>query len=229
MKGLVFRTRMLPLRPEAQFRCQQAGTVCAGYPPLWSPGSCRNGSLCQLWITRSDPNWGQQGYWAGSSVVGREILPPQELCVDKLGVKRPAVGVFIPLVRQRFDLIVPLRLENESSSALNIYSSRTHGFTGEDIARAEVFGEQSAKTLRLELRLSRLQEAKDNLDAAMKNRTATDIAVGVIMAQNRCSQEAAMTVLRKASNSRNEKLRDAAAGVIDSVAPSTGLRTHFDE
>jgi GAF domain-containing protein len=46
---------------------------------------------------------------------------------------------------------VPLRLEGESTAALNIYSSRPHGITGEDIARAELFGEQSAKTLRLEL------------------------------------------------------------------------------
>jgi GAF domain-containing protein len=124
---------------------------------------------------------------------------------------------------------VPLRLEGDSTAALNIYSSRPHGISGEDIARAEQFGEQSAKTLRLELRLTRLQEAKDNLEAAMKNRTAIDIAVGVIMAQNRCSQDAAVTILRKASSSRNMKLHDVAAAVIESVSPSTPLRTYFDE
>jgi len=124
---------------------------------------------------------------------------------------------------------VPLRLEGESSAALNVYSSRAHGFSGEDIARAELFGEQSAKTLRLELRLARLQDAKENLEAAMKNRTAIDVAVGVIMAQNRCSQDAAMTILRKASNSRNVKLRDVAAAVIASASPTASLRTHFDE
>jgi AmiR/NasT family two-component response regulator len=63
----------------------------------------------------------------------------------------------------------------------------------------------------------------------MKSRTAIDIAVGVIMAQNRCSQAAAMEILRKASNSRNIKLRDVAAGVIQSISPDPELRTHFDE
>ncbi len=63
----------------------------------------------------------------------------------------------------------------------------------------------------------------------MKSRTAIDIAVGVIMAQNRCSQSAAMAILRTASNSRNIKLRDVAAGVIESVSPDPALRTHFDE
>ena len=124
---------------------------------------------------------------------------------------------------------VPLQLEGDSTAALNIYSSRPHGITGEDIARAELFAEQSAKTLRLELRLARLQDAKDNLEAAMKNRTAIDVAVGVIMAQNRCSQDAAITILRKASNSRNMKLHDLAAGVIESVYPRAPLVTYFDE
>ena len=124
---------------------------------------------------------------------------------------------------------VPLRLEGESTAALNVYSSRPHGISGEDIARAELFAEQSSKTLRLELRLARLQDAKDNLEAAMKNRTAIDVAVGVIMAQNRCSQDAAITILRKASNSRNMKLHDVAVGVIASISSEPRLSTHFDE
>ncbi|MDQ4046226.1 MAG: GAF domain-containing protein, partial [Actinomycetota bacterium] len=58
---------------------------------------------------------------------------------------------------------VPLTLEGDSTAALNIYSSQAHGFTGEDIARAEHFGEQSAKTLRLELRLARLKDTKEDM------------------------------------------------------------------
>jgi GAF domain-containing protein len=126
-------------------------------------------------------------------------------------------------------LCVPLDLEGDSSAALNIYSSAVLGFSGADIARAERFGEQSAKTLRLELRLTQLRDAKEDLEAAMKSRTAIDIAVGVIMAQNRCSQAAAMAILRRASNSRNIKLRDVAAGVIQSISPDPQLHTHFDQ
>lgn len=126
-------------------------------------------------------------------------------------------------------LCVPLELEGDSSAALNIYSSAVLGFSVEDIARAELFGEQSAKTLRLELRLTQLRDAKEDLEAAMKSRTAIDIAVGVIMAQNRCGQATAMAILRKASNSRNIKLRDVAVGVIQSISPDPELRTHFDE
>jgi GAF domain-containing protein len=124
---------------------------------------------------------------------------------------------------------IPLQLEGDSSAALNIYSSAVHAFSPADIARAEMFGEQSAKTLKLELRFAQLRDAKEDLEAAMRSRTAIDIAVGVIMGQNRCSQAAAMAILRKASNSRNVKLRDVAAGVIESVSPDPALRTHFEE
>jgi hypothetical protein len=124
---------------------------------------------------------------------------------------------------------VPLPLEGDSSAALNIYSSLAHGFSAEDIARAELFGEQSAKTLRLELRLARLQYAKDDLESAMKSRTAIDMAVGVVMAQNRCSQKEAMAILVRASSSRNIKLRDVAVGLIESIAPRTEVVTYFDE
>lgn len=124
---------------------------------------------------------------------------------------------------------IPLRLEGESAGALNIYASRAHGFTGEDIARAELFGVQSSKTLTLELRVAQLQDAKEDLAAAMKSRTTIDVAVGAIMAQNRCSQAAAMAILRNASSTRNIKLRDVAAGVIESISPSTGIVTYFEE
>lgn len=126
-------------------------------------------------------------------------------------------------------LCVPLQMDGDSTAALNFYSSREYGFSGEDIDRAELFGEQSAKTLRLELRLARLQYAKEDLEAAMKSRTGIDIAVGAIMAQNRCSQDEAMAILVKASSSRNIKLRDVAAGVIDSISPRTEVVTYFDE
>ena len=124
---------------------------------------------------------------------------------------------------------IPLPLEGNSSAALNIYSSRAHAFSGEDIARAEAFGEQSATALRLELRLAQLQQAKDDLHLAMATRTAVNTAVGAVMAQNGCTQSAAMAILIRASNSRNVKLRDVAAGVIGSISPGTDVVTYFDE
>lgn len=124
---------------------------------------------------------------------------------------------------------VPLPLEGGSSAALSIYSSAPHGFTNEDIDRAELFAEQAAKSLMIELRLARAEGARENLHAAMKSRTAIDVAVGVIIAQNRCSQETALNILRRASNTRNIKLRDVALDVIASATTTPSLETHFDQ
>ena len=63
----------------------------------------------------------------------------------------------------------------------------------------------------------------------MQSRTAIDIATGVIMAQNRCSQEVALKVLKTASSLRNMKLRDVAASVAASVSGDTAISTYFDE
>jgi AmiR/NasT family two-component response regulator len=61
----------------------------------------------------------------------------------------------------------------------------------------------------------------------MQNRTVIDLACGVIMAQNRCSQEEAMALLMQASSNRNQKLRVLAAEVLGRVS-SGSVTTHFD-
>ncbi|MDQ0620192.1 GAF and ANTAR domain-containing protein [Arthrobacter globiformis] len=126
-------------------------------------------------------------------------------------------------------LAVPLGLEAETRAALNLFSPRPHGFTGEDISGAEEFAAQASKSLRLALRMARLTEARNDLAAAMQSRTSIDIATGIIMAQNRCSQEAALRVLKTASSLRNLKLRDVAASVAASVGGDSALSTYFDE
>jgi AmiR/NasT family two-component response regulator len=62
----------------------------------------------------------------------------------------------------------------------------------------------------------------------MESRTMIDLATGAIMAQNRCSQEAAMKILKIASSTRNVKLREIAASVVASISEDPRVRTHFD-
>ncbi|SDL91570.1 GAF and ANTAR domain-containing protein [Arthrobacter sp. ok362] len=125
-------------------------------------------------------------------------------------------------------LSVPLVLEGEAEAGLNFYSTRSHGFTGEDISMVETYSYHASKALRLAVRISQLAEAKAHLIAAMESRTTIDLATGAIMAQNRCSQEAAIRILRIASNTRNVKLRDIAASVVASISHDPRVRTHFD-
>ncbi|MEW1948676.1 ANTAR domain-containing protein [Pseudarthrobacter sp902506025] len=112
---------------------------------------------------------------------------------------------------------------------LNLYSGRSNGFSGEDVATVESFAAQAASSLRLILRISQLREARNDLTAAMQSRTVIDMAVGAIMAQNRCDRDTAFSILTRASSTRNIKLRDVAATVITSISGEERITAYFDE
>ncbi|MCE3245315.1 MAG: histidine kinase [Arthrobacter sp.] len=122
---------------------------------------------------------------------------------------------------------VPLEIGNDASAALNFFASETRAFTAEAYDKAVGFGEAAAGTLQLAVRIGAAQNRAKDLEAAMKSRTAIDLACGVIMGQNRCSQDEAMAILSKVSSNRNQKLRDVAAEVLMKVSGSE-VRTHFE-
>ena len=126
-------------------------------------------------------------------------------------------------------LAVPLNLAGEAEAVLNLYSGCSNGFTDEDISTAEAFANQAASSLRLVLRIAQLSEARNDLALAMQSRTVIDMAIGAIMAENRCSRDTAFQILTKASSSRNIKLRDVAAAVISSISGEKQIETYFDE
>ena len=123
---------------------------------------------------------------------------------------------------------VPLLLEGEAAAALNMYSTQTHAFSAEDIENAEAYAGQASKALRLAVRIAQLSDDRKNLTAAMESRTTIDLALGVIMAQNRCSQDTAFKILRIASNTRNVKLREIAPSILNSVSEDPTVLTRFE-
>lgn len=126
-------------------------------------------------------------------------------------------------------LAVPFQLDQEDAkAAFNLYSLSKNAFSAGTIDAAESFVHIAAGSLQLAVRIARLRDARQNLMAAMESRIAIDTAVGVIMAQNRCSQEAAFATLKRAASSRNTKLRDIAVSVLASVAQNPTVATHFE-
>lgn len=125
-------------------------------------------------------------------------------------------------------LSVPLALEGEAEAGLNLYSTKARGFTEVDIDLVQAYTYHASKALRVAVRLSQLAETKKHLLATLESRTTIDLATGAIMAQNRCSQEAAMKILQVAASTRNVKLRDLASSVVSSVTKDPKVRTHFD-
>lgn len=124
-------------------------------------------------------------------------------------------------------LAVPFDLQDGDGAALNLYSRQVHGFDARQVEAARGYADQASTALALALQVARHREEAEQLLEAMKARTTIDLAVGIVMGQNRCSQQEAFGILLAASNSRNIKLRDVAAAVVGSATPEAPA-THFD-
>lgn len=126
-------------------------------------------------------------------------------------------------------LRIPLVLDGDSSAVVNFYSPRTGAFSNDDVEHAHQFAAEASQALLVALRISQLSDSRADLAAAMQSRTIIDIAIGAIMAQNRCGRESAFKILRNTSNNRNMKIRDVAAAVVASIAGDTDLTARFEE
>ena len=127
----------------------------------------------------------------------------------------------------RATLGVPLELGEDAAAALNFFAFESGVFTPAVLQEAVEFADLAAGAVRLAVRLGSAQTLADDLAAAMANRTSIDLACGVIMGQNRCSQAEAMAILTKVSSNRNQKLRVVAAELLANLAGGD-VRTHFD-
>lgn len=122
---------------------------------------------------------------------------------------------------------LPLDLEGSARAAVNLYAEDP-AVVGEGYRRiARGFSVQASQALRLAVRVAQHAATTKDLHAVLQTRTEIDLAVGVIMGQDNCSQEEAFDKLRRASNSRNIKLRALAAGVVAGLN-GTVPRAHFD-
>ncbi|KQO00802.1 hypothetical protein ASF21_10815 [Arthrobacter sp. Leaf234] len=119
-------------------------------------------------------------------------------------------------------LAVPIILPGETYSALNLYSDTDHAFNDNARHIAHRFANQVSATLEIAIRMTGLVDAGEDLRAAMKNRATINTAVGIIMAQNTCSQEEAFAILSQAASTRNIKIWALADTLITSV---TGNRS----
>ncbi|MEX5305893.1 GAF and ANTAR domain-containing protein [Kocuria sp. CPCC 205258] len=122
---------------------------------------------------------------------------------------------------------VPMELGGEAAAGLDVYADTPNAY---DQAILEVIRRQVVEVstiLRLAVRLARHRDTEADLQAAMASRTTIDLAVGIVMGQNRCTQEKAFEILRAASSHRNIKLRDVAADLVATVGKGPAS-THFD-
>jgi hypothetical protein len=115
---------------------------------------------------------------------------------------------------------LPRSVRPGAAIALNLYADHAYAWDEAAIAVADRYADEVARAVTLCLRSVDQVEINDDLRAALVSRAVIDQAIGIVMAENRCSPEEAMTILRAAAGHRKVKLREVAAGIVETVAGS---------
>ena len=126
----------------------------------------------------------------------------------------PAYSAKVAGTGVRSVLGVPLELNHDASAALNFFAPESGLFTESAIDEAVIFADMASQALRLVVRIATADLLAADRKAAMEQRTAIDMAIGIIMGQNNCGPDEALGMLMHASQTRNQKLRDIAEGII---------------
>jgi GAF domain-containing protein len=115
-------------------------------------------------------------------------------------------------------LSLPLIVEGERLGALNLYSTTGTAFAGPLREHAEVLAAQATDALTVTMRQIRQAQMQNQLAQAMVSSSIIDQAIGILMAEQRCTAATAFDLLRQASQNRNRKLRDIAGDLITRVS-----------
>jgi GAF domain-containing protein len=114
-------------------------------------------------------------------------------------------------------LSTPIGVDGQHFGALNLYSTDTGAFDDGARQQAERWAQQASGAVGVALRLAERTRHGQQLAEALDSRSIIDQAIGILMAQQRCSARVAFEILRSASQGRNVKLRTIAADIVRAV------------
>ncbi|SDU86434.1 GAF domain-containing protein [Microlunatus sagamiharensis] len=126
----------------------------------------------------------------------------------------------------RCSVSLPMTLGADTFGALNVYGfDRSHQFDDAERRRLEILTAQAAGTLRVgALRIDDGTLLRQ-MEEALASRTLIDQALGIIIAQQRCTATVAFDLLRAESQRTHRRVRDVAADLIGRTSgqpPETG-------
>ena len=185
----------------------------------WSSDSAREVDEIQYSLS--------QGPCLTAAEEEREVHVPDLFEEDRWG---PDYANAVASHGLRSVLSLPFNLQGDAKAALNLYSDVPHKFNEISAARARGYTREISQALRLAVRFSLHTDSATNLRATLESRTVIDIAVGIVMAQNRCSQETAVRILTDASKqqqretSRHRRVAGEFGGRRGSPHPLRGAR-----
>jgi GAF domain-containing protein len=109
-------------------------------------------------------------------------------------------------------LSVRLFMEDDDLIAgLNLYSTKSHAFDSVDQTNATLLATHGA----LAVQAARHRDKVDNLEQALRTSRQIGMAMGILMATHKVTEDQAFGLLRIASQSTHRKLAELAAGVVE--------------
>ncbi|RVX38050.1 GAF domain-containing protein [Nonomuraea polychroma] len=123
----------------------------------------------------------------------------------------------------------PLKSEGRMLGVLTLYSGRSGGFSEETRVAVRVTAGHIGVLFRTAADAARMREVAAQLKDALTTRAIIDQALGILMAQRRCTSHQAFEVLRHVSQDRNVKLHQVAATIVEKVTGEPPQRSRFED
>ncbi|MEU4557970.1 GAF and ANTAR domain-containing protein [Actinoplanes sp. NPDC023936] len=115
-------------------------------------------------------------------------------------------------------LSVGLPIHETVTGALNIYATTARAFGADSLLLAETFAGYAAVCLANACLYDTTAALARQMQLALASRAVIEQAKGIIMSQRRCTADEAFTILAKASQTANRKLRDVAATLVEQAS-----------
>ena len=115
-------------------------------------------------------------------------------------------------------LSVPLRIDEDTVGALNIYAREARAFDDESRAAASGFGPYAAVAIGNMQDYRSARDLAGNLQAALDSRAVIDQAKGILMERHKITADQAFQLLAHASMTTNTKVRDVADELVHTGA-----------
>ncbi len=122
-------------------------------------------------------------------------------------------------------LSAPLRAGREATGAIKVYSDRPASYDASHEPILRMLADQAGVVLANVQGYVEAQQLSEQLKEALRSRDVIGQAKGILMAREGIDDEAAFAMLRKASQTKNIKLRDVAAAIVQTTrgqAPDGG-------
>ncbi|MFS0706010.1 GAF and ANTAR domain-containing protein [Cellulomonas sp. 179-A 9B4 NHS] len=137
----------------------------------------------------------------------------------------PRYGRHVVARGVRSSMSVPLQVTGATVGVLSAYGREPDVFTQDVRDTLLRFAGQAEGLVAVTLRNTTQADELLHLHTAMDSRSVIDQALGVLMAQQRCTADEAFALLQAASQSRNRRVAQIAADIVTTVSgapPRTG-------